>query len=121
MSTPPVPVTQYEWIEQPGLGVRLKFRKDTTGFYEREGAPGTRPVRDNFLYRVEGDRLALKFAHAREWTDVGVTFRAGPASAEARVGRWLLILEHDPYARLFEERESGPVNLVSDSGAALAG
>lgn len=110
-----------EWIELPGPGVRMKFRRDTTGFYEREGVPGTRLVRDNILYRLEGNMLQLKFAHARLWMEVGIALAGGDATADARVGARQITLDFDPYAWLFEERKTSALVLHSDSGAALLG
>ena len=110
-----------EWIERPVAGVRMKFRRDGTGFYEREGAPGTRLTRDNLLFRLEGNVLHLKFAHARLWTEVGVTHSQGDALPGERFGEKQLTLDHDPYARVFEERKTPPLVLFSDSGAALLG
>ncbi len=120
MATPAETLTRYEWVDPAGPGVRLKFRKDGTGYYEREGAPGTRLLRDNFLFRLEGGTLHLKFAHAREWTTVGVELKEGTAAADSRLGRFTLALLHDPYAQAIEDRPSTTVSLVSDSGAALS-
>lgn len=105
---------RFEWVEQPGPGVRMKLRRDGTGFYEREGE---RFVRDNLLYEVEETGLRLKFAHAREWTRVGA--RLAPGSGKDRFGAWSLVLDRDPYVAVFEERTTGALALVSDVGAAL--
>jgi hypothetical protein len=120
MAASPETLVRYEWVEPTGSGVRFKFRREGTGFYEREGAPGTRLIRDNFLYKLEDSTLHLKFAHARQWTTVGVELSEGAAAAESRLGRFALALRHDPYARAIEDRPSAALSLVSDSGAALA-
>lgn len=114
-------LTQAEWVEHPGPGVRFKFRRDGSGFYEREGASAADFKRDNLLWKIDGDQLHLKFAHAREWTTVGAHLAPGDAPAASRLGRWTLVLANDPYAALFEERATPALTLISDSGAALAG
>jgi hypothetical protein len=114
-------LTQAEWVEHPGPGVRFKFRRNGTGFYEREGASPASFRRDNLLWKVEGEQLYLKFAHAREWTAVGAQLSPGDALPAPRFGKWMLVLAFDPYAAVFEERETAPLALVSDTGAALAG
>jgi hypothetical protein len=114
-------LTQFDWTQLPGPGVRMKFRKDLSGFYEREGAPGSRLVRDTLLFKVEGDTLHLKFAHAREWTEVGMMIREGAPSADGRFSKHVLMLAHDPYVTVQDEPATGPLTLQSDSGAALLG
>lgn len=112
-------LVQTEWVEQVELARRFKFRRDSTGFFEREAAPGARFVHENFLWKLEGGRLHLKFAHARSWTDLAATLRAGTAPDDARVGVRELVLERDPYAWTMEERALGELVLASDRGAAL--
>jgi hypothetical protein len=110
-----------EWIELPKPGVRMKFRRDSTGFYEREGAISTQLTRDNYLYRLEGTVLHLKFSHAREWLQVGIKLEEGHALPGERFAERQITLDHDPYAWHFEERKTPPLRLASDAGAALLG
>jgi hypothetical protein len=112
-------LSQTEWIEQAASPRRLKFRRDSTGYYEREASPEGRFVQEKFLYRVEGGRLHLKFAHARSWTDTGATVHANDVAADVRVGAKTLTLERDPYAWGIEERPTGALALASDTGAML--
>jgi hypothetical protein len=114
-------LAQCEWVEPSGSGVRLKFRKDGTGYYEREGGPGARLVQDNLLFKTEEDTLHLKFAHARSWTAVAAELQEGSAPEGSRIGHWKLTLQHDPYVKVFDEKQSGALELVSDTGAALLG
>lgn len=114
-------LTRFEWVQQPEPGVRMKFRKDGTGYYEREGAAGTRFTHDNLLYRLEEKTLHLKFAHARQWMQIGIEMAEGSANEQERLGRMTLTLAHDPYVALFEERLTQALVLLSDSGAALLG
>lgn len=120
MIEPLAPVlVRNEWVERPSEQRRLKFRRDGTGFYEREGQPGARLVHENFLYRVEGGTLHLKFAHAREWAPFAFDVKDGSA-ADSRFGKWEMSLERDPYAWILEEKMTGALELQSDAGAALA-
>ncbi len=112
---------QFEWAQQPEPGVRMKFRRDGTGYYEREGGPGARLIHENLLHRLENGVLHLKFAHARSWTEVSATLQNGGGSPGDRLGLWELTLAQDAYALIFEERATPPLVLLSDRGAALAG
>lgn len=113
-----------EWIRDAGEGpaLRMVFRPDGTGYYEREAAQMQRFVRERFLYRVEGPTLHLKFARAREWTEVGAALRAGPPAGGGeprRFGAQELTLTRDPYAWAMEDAPSGELRLLSDTGPAL--
>jgi hypothetical protein len=114
-------LTKFEWVEHPIARVRMKFRRDSTGFYEREASDTARFVRDNLLYRVEETVLHIKFARARGWTQVGIAWREGRVPPDARIGKWEILIERDPYAWMMEEHETPSLLLYSDSGAALLG
>lgn len=108
-----------EWTDS-NCDVRVKFRKDGTGFWERELADNRPFVHENFLWRVEGEfALRLKFAHARLWTEVEAQTAEGTPTDDGRFGRWLLTLERDPYAWALEEVATEAFVLRSDRGAPL--
>jgi len=109
---------RYEWTIAGPPPLRLFFRRDGTGFYERKEASG-RLVREKFLYRFDADRLELKFAHARDWTEVAASIRAGHAPAGERVGEHELVVARDPYAFKMEDRLTSELVFESDAGAAL--
>lgn len=117
-------LTRAEWLSAPDGtdpgddgAVRLVFRPDGTGYYEREGGPGKRFVRENLLFRPEGDVLHLKFARARGWTEVEASFEQTDGASARFIGR--LVLARDPYAWHMEERQTGALALTGDRGAAL--
>lgn len=108
-----------EWTDG-ACDVRVKFRRDGTGYYEREMAVNRSFVHENFLWRVESpSTLHLKFAHARLWSEFQVKTSEGTPTDDARFGRWLLELERDPYAWTLEERATDALVLRSDRGAPL--
>jgi len=119
MSLDPEILRRFEWIGTCSPVVRMLFRRDGTGWYERDAPPGTRPVHENLLWRAEEPRLAIKFSHARGWHEVAADLAAGPVAADGRTGAWRLVLAEDPYARVQEERATGELELLSDAGAAL--
>lgn len=117
-------LTRAEWLSAPegtepgdDGAIRLVFRRDSTGYYERENGPGKRFVRENLLFRVEGRVLHLKFARARGWTEVEASFEMTDGASERFIGR--LVLARDPYAWLMEERATDALVLTGDRGAAL--
>lgn len=108
-----------EWTDA-SLDVRMKFRQDQTGYYERELAADRPFVHENFLWQIEGEgTLRLKFAHARLWSEVDAATGEGVPTDDGRFGRWLLTLARDPYAWTLEERITGALVLRSDRGAPL--
>ncbi len=107
-----------DWVERAEPFRRLKFRRDGTGYYEREALGEKRFVHENLLYRVDGERLHLKFAHARLWTEVSARLAPG-LEATQRLGERVLSLAQDPYASTLEETATAELTLESDSGAAL--
>jgi hypothetical protein len=113
-------LARFDWISPSRPAVRMVFRRDGTGFYERDAGPGLRAVRENLLHRSEGARLLrLKFARARGWIELEAELRAGAAEPGARLAQHLLFLAEDPYAATLGERLTGPLTLESDAGAAL--
>lgn len=109
-----------EWVSAGPPPVRLIFRADGTGYYEWEGPPRTRPVKENFLFRLEDGALHLKFARAREWMQVATRLEE-PGAPDDRLGRYQLVLERDPHAWKMEERPTGELRLDSDTGPTLPG
>ena len=107
-----------DWVDVSGV-VRMKFRRDGTGYYEREADENRRFVHENLLWKVENGMLHLKFARARLWTDVTAETRTGTPSEDGRLGENVLALGSDPYARAVEDTHTAPLVLSSDRGAAL--
>lgn len=107
-----------DWTTADGV-IRMKFRRDGTGYFERDTGGGARLVHERLLWKIEGTALHLKFAHARFWTDVPMSTRAGTPSDDGRFGHQVLELGRDPYAWTLEEKQTGALVLLSDRGAAL--
>lgn len=118
MELTPELLTRYEWTDASQV-VRMKFRRDGTGWYERESAPDRPFVHENLLWRIEATSLHLKFAHARLWTEVSVTASEGELSEDGRFGLRRLHFARDPYAWTLEEHQTPALVLQSDRGAAL--
>lgn len=109
---------QDEWVTTQGArSIRLRFRKDGSGFYERKET-GKPVVVEKLLFKVEGN-LKIKLARARSWTEVQATVKAGSVAADARLGQHELVLSHDPYVVAIEDQQSGELHLVTDEGASL--
>lgn len=111
-------LTRNEWTDE-ALEIRMRFRRDGTGWYEREATAGRPFLHENLLWRVEGESLHLKFAHARLWSDVAATASEGTPSQDGRFGQRRLVFARDPYAWTLEERLTPPLELLSDRGAGL--
>ena len=118
MELTPELLIRHEWTDV-SRDVRMKFRRDGTGWYERESAPDRPFVHENLLWRIEGEVLQMKFAHARLWTEVPIAASEGVPSDDGRYGQRRLSLARDPYARTLEERQTPALLLESDRGAAL--
>lgn len=112
-------LTRNEWTDGD-CDVRMKFRRDGTGYYEREMKADRPFLHENFLWRVEGEStLHLKFAHARSWATAQVRTSEGTPTNDGRFGRWLLAFERDPYAWTIDETLTGALLMRSDRGAPL--
>lgn len=105
-----------EWIASGAPEIRLRLRKDGTGYYDRK-EPG-RLIHEKLLYKLEGS-LHLKLAHARGWVEVSAAVRPGPGKEGERFGQRELVLSQDPYAAAIEDRPSAELILQSDAGASL--
>jgi hypothetical protein len=105
-----------EWIAAGPPEIRLRFRKDGSGYYDRKEQG--RLVHEKLLFKLE-QSLRLKLVHARSWVEVHVAVRAGRSAAGERIGQRELVLSEDPYSRAIEDRPSGGLVLLSDAGAAL--
>lgn len=105
-----------EWVTPCVPEIRMRFRKDGTGYYDRK-EPG-RLVHEKLLYEL-GASLRLKLAHARGWIEVAATVRPGPALQGDRFAERELILSQDPYRRAVEDRPCDELVLQSDAGASL--
>ena len=102
--------------------IRYIFRKDGSGYCDREAGPGARPVFEKLLWKVspadagratEGVRsveLGLKFAHARGWLAVEARLTDEPLA---------LTLALDPWVLALEERRTAPQRLLADTGPSL--
>lgn len=118
MDLTPELLTRYEWTDA-SHDVRMKFRRDGTGWYERESSSERPFVHENLLWRIEAGALHLKFAHARLWADVMATPGEGVVSDDGRFGHQRLTFARDPYAWTLEENHTPTLELQSDRGAAL--
>ncbi len=105
-----------EWTNAAVPEIRLRLRKDGTGYYDRR-EPG-KVLHEKLLFRLE-EVLHLKLAHARGWIEVAVRVEPGKVAAGERIGQRELMLSADPYAKAIEDRPSGELRLLSDAGAAL--
>jgi hypothetical protein len=105
-----------EWTCAGPPEMRMRFRKDGSGYYDRK-EPG-KVIHEKMLFKVEG-ALKIKFAHARTWVEVEAAVRGGQAKAGERIGERELVLSQDPYAAAVEDRPSGERILLSDAGASL--
>jgi hypothetical protein len=103
-----------EWVV-PGAQLRMLFRRDGSGFYERKD--GDRLRRENLIWKLDPG-LRIKFARARGWEEVPATVRAGKGGG-ARVGQREMVLAFDPYAKAMEDRITGELVLQSDEGGEL--
>ena len=107
-----------EWTNQGSPEIRLRFRKDGSGYYDRK-EPG-KVIHEKLAWRLEG-ALKLKLAHARTWTEVAASVRPGKGGQGERFGQRELVLSKDPYQSAIEDKPSGEVVLQSDAGASLPG
>jgi hypothetical protein len=105
-----------EWITQGNPEIRLRFRRDGSGSYNRSDA-GKVTV-EKLMFKLE-DHLDIKLARARSWVDVEATIRPGKAAAGERFGQRELVLGRDPYVVAIEDKQSGELVLLSDAGASL--
>ena len=105
-----------EWTSPGPPEIRLRFRKDSSGYYDRK-ADG-RIIHEKLLYKIEGV-LRIKFAHAREWTEVAAQVRPGKSQPGERIGQFELVLGNDPYSKGIEDLQSSELVLQSDAGASL--
>lgn len=107
-----------EWVDA-SRNVRMRFRPNGTGYYEREATEDAPFLHENLLWRVEDSQLHLKFAHARLWTQVGFTFETGAATDDGRYGPDCLHLERCAYTWAIEDRPTNELRLQHDRGAGL--
>ena len=107
-----------EWAAAAPKEIRLRLRKDGTGYYDRK-EEGGRVIHEKLMFKVEVGVLRIKFNRARLWTDVGGEVRKGPGGPTDRLGQRELVLERDPYAAGIEELQPVPLVLQSDAGASL--
>ncbi|MBI5547117.1 MAG: hypothetical protein HY901_24820 [Deltaproteobacteria bacterium] len=105
-----------EWCLPGSREIRMRFRKDGSGYYDRK-VPG-KLIHEKLLFKLE-DVLAIKFARAREWTHLAASVRPGRGQPGERIGQRELVLEDDPYAKAVEDQPSGELVLQSDAGACL--
>jgi hypothetical protein len=108
-----------EWTNQGSPEIRLRFRKDGSGYYDRK-EPG-KVIHEKLTYRLEGAVLKLKLAHAQSWTEAAASVRPGKGGKEDRYGQRELVLAKDPYQSAIEDRPSPELVLQSDAGASLPG
>lgn len=109
-----------EWTVASPREIRLRLRKDGTGYFDRK-EPGGRIIHEKLLFRVEAGTISIKFNHARLWIDVAAEVRKGPGTPGDRFGQLELVLEKDPYAAEIEGLQPGKLVLQSDAGASLPG
>lgn len=105
-----------EWIATGAREIRLRLRKDGSGYYDRKESG--RLIHEKLLFKLEG-ALRLKLAHARLWIDVEASVRPGPGKEGDRFGQRELVLSKDPYAAAIEDAPSAELILQSDAGASL--
>lgn len=112
-------LVRYEWVDREDGSLRMRFRRDGTGYYQRDASAEGRAISERLLYRVDDDGLHLKFAHARLWVLVDASLVEGDAPQGARIGEFELVLPRDPYAHAVDDQITPPLVLKSDRGAAL--
>ncbi|HEY3447641.1 MAG TPA: hypothetical protein VGK67_14900 [Myxococcales bacterium] len=106
-----------EWTNRAEPEVRLRLRKDGTGYYNR--AVRGRPVAEKLLYKHEGNVLQFKMAHARSWVSVVASVMEGDGKPGDRYGQRRLTLAKDPYSVAVEDQPGAELILSSDEGASL--
>jgi len=107
-----------EWAATSPREIRLRLRKDGSGYYDRK-EPGGKLIHEKLSFKVEGDVLRIKLNHARLWVDVAAEVHKGPSAEGERFGERELVLEKDPYATAIEELPAAQLILQSDAGASL--
>ena len=107
-----------EWAAVSPKEIRLRLRKDGSGYYDRKDEGG-KVIHEKLMFKVEVGVLRIKFNRARLWVDVGGDVRPGPGGASDRLGQRELVLEKDPYSTAIEELKPSPLVLQSDAGASL--
>lgn len=107
-----------EWCATAPRDIRLRLRKDGSGYYERKSPEG-KLTREKLMFKLEGDVLRIKLNRARQWVDVGAEVRQGPGGPTDRFGQRELVLDRDPYATAIEELPAAQLILKSDAGASL--
>jgi len=113
-----------DWLDRSGAHpIRYVFRRDGSGYCDREAASGERPVFEKLLWKVaaaEPARAAtghrsvefqLKFAHVREWLGVEALLGDGPPPT--------LTFALDPWVLAVQERRTEAQRLIADTGPAL--
>ena len=112
-----------DWLDRGARRpVRYVFRKDGSGYCDREAGPGERPVFEKLLWKlapatgspepgIRSVELQLKFVHARLWTAVEARLVDGEPPG--------LVLARDPWAFTFLDATTTAQALVADTGAAL--
>jgi hypothetical protein len=116
MALTPEDLCRDEWVNAGLPEIRLRFRKDGSGYYDRK-ADG-KIIHEKLLFRIDG-ALKIKFVHAREWTEVVAAVGPGKSQPGERVGERELVLSNDPYCKAIEDKPSPELRLMSDAGASL--
>jgi hypothetical protein len=109
-----------EWVDGPDAKLRMRFRKEGNGFYERSRTGSGKPnVNEGFIFKFDRDGLRMKFQRNPLWGTFKLVMKDG--TPDGRIGAKILSLEKDPYVTLVEDDRSAELVLKSDTGAALPG
>ncbi|MGC4119506.1 MAG: hypothetical protein QM765_34040 [Myxococcales bacterium] len=106
-----------EWTNLGDPEIRLRFRKDGTGYYNR--SVQGRPIAEKLIYKLEGRLVHFKLAHARGWVEIEASVKDGGGKPGERYGQRELSLAQDPFAVAVEDKPGAKLVLSSDEGASL--